>query len=295
MDVRCRTTCSVSGGGAAFATLPPNVSWFQRAKDAHIELLPAIPTDLEAVSLTTVGAWVGVGGTLQARELFFGDHRVRTSIACDFPLVCALDAETAALVDARTTPGRPNAWIIRADGERVSEFDVGDAVNSLAAVGERLVVTHFDEGYGNPLHGALVFDRMGKLLLDYRRDVAGALDIVDCYAVGPVGATSVLLNIYPDFPLAEVDLVSRSQQVWQVPEVVHGASAVSADGASVFFHRPYADKAGVYVWRRGERTASRVGEFHAPLEGLTGGWFLGRVGGKVARLRFPTTLDADAR
>jgi len=255
-------------------------------KDSHLELLPAIPGDLAAVSLTT-GAWVGVGGTPRARELFFGSHRVRTSIACEFPLICALDAKTVALVDARTTAGRPNAWIVRSDGERVSEFHVGDAVQSLAAVGGRLVVTHFDEGYGNPLHGALAFDRTGKLLLDYRRDVAGALDIVDCYAVGPVGKESVLLLIYPDFQLAEVDLAGRSQHVWQTPETVHGAAAVSADGATVFFHRTYTDKTGVYAWQRGERTASRVGAFPAPLEGLPGGWFLGRVGGIVARVRFP--------
>lgn len=105
----------------------------------------------------------------------------------------------------------------------------------------------------------------------------------------------MLLNIYSDFPLAEVDLVGCSQQVWQTPEIVHGASALSADGASVFFHRPYEDKAGVYVWQREERTVSRIGEFHAPLEALAGGWFLGRVGGKVARLRFPSALDANAR
>ena len=134
-------------------------------KDSHLELLPAIPGDLAAVSLTT-GAWVGVGGAPRARELFFGSHRVRTSIACEFPLICALDAR-------------------------------------------------------------------------------------------------------------------------QTPETVHGAAAVSADGATVFFHRTYTDKTGVYAWQRGERTASRVGAFPAPLEGLPGGWFLGRVGGIVARVRFP--------
>jgi len=117
--------------------------------------------------------------------------------------------------------------------------------------------------------------------------VAGALDIVDCYAVAAVGKASVLLSIYPDFPLAEVDLAGRSQHVWQTPEAVHGAGGVSADGPTVFFHSPYADKNGVYAWQRGERTASRVGTFDAPLKGLTGGWFLGRVGGIVARVRFP--------
>ena len=177
---------------------------FADRKEPQVELLPGIPSDLDAVSLTSTGAWVGVGGRAAARELHFGGHRVRTSIACRSPLICALDSETAALVDGRTTQRRPNAWVVRADGERVGEFHAGDAVQSLAAIGGRLVVTHFDEGYGNPLHGALAFDPTGELLLDYERDVPGALTIVDCYAVASVGRDSVLLLIYPDFPLAEV-------------------------------------------------------------------------------------------
>src|SRR5688572_10351947 len=259
---------------------------FADRKEPQVELLPGIPSDLDAVSLTSTGAWVGVGGRAAARELHFGGHRVRTSIACRSPLICALDSETAALVDGRTTQRRPNAWVVRADGERVGEFHAGDAVQSLAAIGGRLVVTHFDEGYGNPLHGALAFDPTGELLLDYERDVPGALTIVDCYAVASVGRDSVLLLIYPDFPLAEVDLAARRQRVWDTPEAVHGAAAVSAAGPTVFFHGPYRDKGGVYAWTRGATAAARVGEFAAPLKGLTGGWFLGRVGGQFARVRF---------
>jgi hypothetical protein len=230
--------------------------------------------------------WIGVGGRPEARELLFGGHRVPTGITCRFPLVCALDPETAALVDARTVRQRPNAWIVGADGRQLADFYVGDAVQSVAGVGGRLVVTHFDEGYGNALHGMLAFDRAGCLQLDYGRDVPGALDIVDCYAIGPVGSHSALLLIYPEFPLAEVDLETRSQRVWDTPDAVHGAGAVSAEGPTAFFHGPYNDRTGVYAWRFGDARAVRVSSFDAPLRGLPGGWFLGRVEGRFARVRF---------
>jgi hypothetical protein len=255
--------------------------------DPRIELLPGIPGDLEDVSLIGDRAWIGVGGPPGARQLDFGGHRLRTTIPCRFPLVCALDPETAALADARTVPGRPNAWIIGADGKQLAEFHVGDAVQSVAAIDGRLVVTHFDEGYGNPLHGMLAFDRAGNLELDYA-DLSGAVDIVDCYAVGAVGGHSVLLLIYPDFPLAEVDLEARSQRIWETPRAVHGAGAVAAEGQTAFFHGPYDDRTAAYAWTLGGSSAERVGSFTGRLKGLRGGWFLGRVGDQFARVRFTT-------
>ena len=89
----------------------------------------------------------------------------------------------------------------------MAEFAVGDAVQSRACVRGRLVVTHFDEGLGNDLHGMLVFDRAGQLHLHYARDIAGACDICDCYAVVPSGGGRVLLLVYP---------ISRSRKlIWQ--------------------------------------------------------------------------------
>jgi len=81
-------------------------------------------------------------------------------------------------------------------------------------------------------------------------------------------------------------LDSRSQRVWATPHVVHGAAAVSAQGPTVFFHGPYDDRTGVYAWRLGAGQAARVGSFEALLAGLPGGWFLARVGGHFARVRF---------
>jgi hypothetical protein len=260
--------------------------------ELEIDVFGKIPGDLDALDLTPDGAWVGVAGSAQARDLLFGGHRVRTTLACRFPLIGALDPETAVLVDARTGPGRPNAWIIRADGEQTAEFVVGDAVQGVAVVGERFVITHFDEGYGNPLHGMLVFDRTGELKLDYRRHVPNACEIVDCHAVGPAGRHSVLLLTYPDFPLAEVDLAQASQRVWETPAAVHGAGALSAQGRTVYFHGCYADQSVVHAWERGSDAALRVGSFAATLRGLGGGWFLGRQNDRFVRVRFSAMRGA---
>lgn len=206
---------------------------------------------------------------------------------------CALDRETAVLVDARAQSGQSNAWVLRADGTQSAEFQVGDAVEGLACVGGRLVVTHFDEGYGNRLHGMLLFDRAGSLQMHYSRDIAGACDIVDCYAVGTAGGDSVLLLIYPEFPLAEVDLNRRTQRVWSTPESVHGARAISAIGQTIFFHGSYADSTAVHAWRRGSREAVRIASFAPPLQGLAAGWFLARRDGQVARVRFEAPVFGD--
>jgi hypothetical protein len=256
--------------------------------DPEIEVLPDIPTDLAAVDVMANGSWVGVGGSPEAREILFGGHVVRTLIECRFPLVCALDPGTAVLVDARAPAHRPNAWVVRIDGAQTAEFAVGDAVQSLASVRGSLVVTHFDEGFGNDLHGMLVFDRAGQLQLHYARDIAGACGIVDCYAVGPSGGNRILLLIYPDFPLAEVDVAARTQDVWPTPDVVHGAAAVSALGRTVYFHGSYTDRTAVHAWRRGDKDANRIASFQAPLRGLRGGWFLGSDNGQYVRVRFGT-------
>jgi hypothetical protein len=252
----------------------------------EIELLPHIPADLADIDVMADGSWVGVGGSSEAREILFGGHIVRTGIECRFPLICALDRETAALVDARASESRPNAWIVRADGRQIAEFVVGDAVQSLASVRGRLVVTHFDEGFGNYLHGMLAFDRTGQLQLHYGRDIAGACDIVDCYAVGPSGSDRVLLLIYPDFPVAEVDLTARTQEVWSTPDAIHGAAAVSAFGPTVYFHGSFTDRTAVHVWRRGDQDAKRIATFESRLRGLRGGWFLHIENGQCARVRF---------
>lgn len=257
----------------------------------HIERLTEIPIDLTEVALVTDGAWIGVRGDADARELVFGGRVVRTSIACAHPMICALDAQTAVLVDARVARQRPNAWVVRDDGERLAEFNVGDAVQQVIAVGGRLLVTHFDESWGAPRHGALVFSATGTLLFDYRWDVSDPVDLVDCYAA-VASANLFLLLAYPDFPLVEVDLRSRSQRVWPTPDVVHGAAAISPDGDTVFFHQPYRDGSGVYVWERGASEAHRVAGFEPPLVGLPGGWFFGRVGDSFARVRFSTARPA---
>jgi hypothetical protein len=118
--------------------------------EPEIVLLPQIPRELDALDVTPDGAWVGVSGPSDQRKILFGGHSVQSGIACKFPLICALDPETAALVDARTLKGVPNAWIVRASGEQLATFEVGDAVEGVAAVGGRLVVTHFDVGICEP-------------------------------------------------------------------------------------------------------------------------------------------------
>lgn len=261
--------------------------------DPEIEPLPDIPVNLNAVDVMADRWWVGVGGSPSARDVWFGGHRVPTALECRFPLVCALDRDTAVLVDARAHSGHPNAWVLRADGTQTAEFEVGDAVESLACVHGRLVVTHFDEGYGNRLHGMLVFDRSGSLQMHYSRDIAGACDIVDCYAVGNAGGDSVLLLIDPDFPLAEVDLSRRTQRVWSTPEAVQGARAISAIGQTIFFHGSYADSTAVHAWRRGSKEAVQIASFAAPLHGLAAGWFLTRSDGQVVRVRFEAPLGDD--
>lgn len=90
--------------------------------EPEIEVLEDIPADLDFVDVMTNGSWVGVGGLPDAREVLFGRHVVRTGLACRFPLVCALDHETAVLVDARAPARRPNAWVVRADGVQMAEF-----------------------------------------------------------------------------------------------------------------------------------------------------------------------------
>jgi hypothetical protein len=73
-----------------------------------------------------------------------------------------------------------------------------------------------------------VFDRSGALILDYKRDLFDSRAILGCYAVSTVGTSSVLLSIYPGYELVEVDVVRKTQRVWETPAALHGAAAISA-------------------------------------------------------------------
>ena len=244
------------------------------------------------VDIDATGRWVALARRGPAPELLFDSgRRIPLPRACRFPLVRLLTPGVAALVDARVSGGEINAWVLDESGFVHAAFHAGDAVEDLIARDDGLVVTYFDEAFGGALSGAAAFDVTGRLRARYG-DLRDAATIVDCYAAGVVSGGAVCLLAYPDFPLIRWWPEEERHECFVVPEVLHGAAALSAAGRALYFHGCYANGAGIFRWRPGDDSPRLVGSHTGRLRGLAGGRFVEVVAGGCTVV-VPETAEHD--
>ena len=144
---------------------------------------------------------------------------------------------------------------------------------------QRIVVTYFDEGvYGDVSpseQGLVAFDLDGSLGFEYQKFVLDSVDISDCYCAAWTADRRVVFSPYTGFPLVVLDIESRQQAVHLMPEVLHGASAISEIDGAVILHSPYQEKTALYRWKPGQEPV-RVGVHTGWLRGLWNGRFLSK-------------------
>ncbi|MGI0009917.1 MAG: hypothetical protein ACREAE_00785, partial [Nitrosopumilaceae archaeon] len=238
-----------------------------------------LPNSLYDLDITESGLWIGVTAYGEGQSLLFGSKAVALPQQLGFPLVRAIDDETALVINSRTGWLEKNAWIITSAGEVNAHFYAGDAVQDLLASKTFLVVTYFDESaYISSMiegNGVAIFDIEGNFLFGYK-DLFGdeAVDVADCYAACWAEENHVLFFPYTDFPLVSFDLESKTQKVWKTPSVVVGSDAISSLGDRIYFHSPYRDESGIYEWQIGNESAQRINSYSSHLRGLPKGQFL---------------------
>jgi hypothetical protein len=240
--------------------------------------LNGLPDSLYDLDITPSGQWIGVTEFGERQSLSFSGKIVALPEAIRFPQIAAIDDETALVVNSRAWQEK-NAWIITASGEVKANFFAGDAIQDVLASKSFLVITYFDESAltspGIEGNGVTTFDVNGNFLFGYRDLFEdAAVDIADCYAACWTEENRILFFPYTDFPLVSFDLESKTQIVWETPDVVVGSGAITSLGDKVYFHSPYNDEPGIYEWRIGSESAKRIGSYSGDLRGLPKGQFL---------------------
>lgn len=246
------------------------------------------------IDITQSNSWVGITGYLEneyvrspkfpiGSHIHFGDKSYSLPKELRHPLVRSINEETALVLGASKQydeNDKKNVWIINSAGEVKNSFCTDSAVENVVITKDFIVVTYFDEAacYGD---GIEVYDFEGKLLFGYE-EVFGkeSVEIFDCYAAAFVEENQIIFCPYTEFPLVLFNIESKTQQVWETPEVVRGFHAITKLSEKIYFHRTYSLDLegydfGIYEWQIGSKEAQKKGEYQSYfVRGLPNGRFL---------------------
>jgi hypothetical protein len=182
--------------------------------------------------------------------------------AFKFPIIRQLNSNTFLIADSRTNRQTENCFIYDMKGEVLRHFFVGDGINDIEVVRDKIIVTYFDEGvygrYGPGREGLVVFDFNGEIAISYNEKHGGQI-ISDCYCICKHGTNRILFFPYTEFPLIELNLDTGKEWRYDVPELLKGSNALTSTADSVIFHSPYEDERGLYKWKRGDKNAEKIG------------------------------------
>jgi hypothetical protein len=224
----------------------------------------------------------GVLAALVEREgvqhLAIGDWNVKPPRIVRFPIVRLVDKTTAVVVDTRTT-GIVNAWLVRTGTGVITAFLAGDAISDVVLVAGVLAVAYFDEGvYGHVAYGSegiAIFSSDGAFLWGYHSTMReGGPVIDDCYCACAGPDERLWFHPYSDFPLIALDVRTRTEEVFSLPDSLRGTKAISTNGADHWFFSPSNHESCLFRWAPHDLEPSLIGKFAGRLRGLTGGRFI---------------------
>jgi len=209
-------------------------------------------------------------------ELITANGRALLSQHLRYPIVRWLGKDEVLLVETRTEAKTPNAFVVDLEGKVLRSFCIGDGVEDVCVLNEKLVVGYFDEGVfgseGPNNSGLAVFDKQGRLEFAFPEDQQRY--IYDCYCLCPGAGSKVLFHPYDTFDLVELDVETLIWSHLPTPEELHGSNAISLVGPQVLFHSPYASKNCLFLWEPSTGRISSAGEHSNRLRGLSRGRFL---------------------
>lgn len=222
-------------------------------------------TDDSYIAITDKGNVVFPSGTIEVRQSF------------RFPIIRQVTSGSFLVADSRTRERGDNCFIYDLKGNVIRHFYVGDGIQDIEVLHDRIIVTYFDEGVfganGPNNEGLVLFDFDGKILFKYN-EKHGDQIISDCYCICKHGTNRVVFLPYTDFPLIELNLDTGDEKKYETPEELKGSNGLTTTVDSIIFHSPYEDKRGIYKWRIGDKTAEKVAEYGEGLRGLNNGRFI---------------------
>ena len=216
-------------------------------------------------------------GITDKGNVVFPQNNIRINNVFSFPFIRLLDSTSFLIADTRTNELTDNCFVYDLKGNVIKQFYIGDGVQDIEILNDKIIVTYFDEGvYGSDgpnRHGLVILDFNGEILFKYN-EKHGNLVIADCYCICKHGASSILFLPYTDFPLISLDLNTFEEQVYETADEVKGSNAITTIDESVIFHSPYSDKRAFYKGKINEKQVKRIGEYAEGLRGLEKGRFL---------------------
>lgn len=224
-------------------------------------------------------SWVGVfdrAGALHVCDAYGAAFRVPQPLR--FPIVRAIGFDRVLVVDCRPHLNTSGGFVYSMAGELTATLRVGDGVQDAVVLDDLIALTYFDEGVfsgvGPGDEGIAFFEHDGRLFGGYQTMFgADAVDIADCYAACPINGQSLAFMAYTGFELVHLNPRTGRQQVVQVPEEVHGASAVSVNGQHACFFGPYSRKRSLFRWAPGS-DPEKIGTHSNSLRGISKHRFL---------------------
>lgn len=203
--------------------------------------------------------------------------KIEITQAFKFPIIRQLTDNSFLIADSRTSNHTENCFIYDFKGNLLRQFFVGDGVQDIEILHDKIIVTYFDEGvYGDDgpnNEGLVIFDFKGEILLKYK-EKHGDQIISDCYCICKHGTNRILFLPYTDFLLIELNLDNGEEIKYVIPEEVKGSNGLTSTADSIIFHSPYEDKRGLYKWKTGEKKVEKIGEYSEGLRGLKNGRFM---------------------
>ena len=252
-----------------------------RAMDEITQTIETLDRPLADLDLTPGGqvlavTEMGKGTAKRGQRLLVNGQPLPVPEPTRHPILRALDEDRLLLADARTR-GSWNAWVLRTTGEVERTFWAGDAIEDIVPLQSWLAVAYFDqasfENHSDGLCGVVLFDANGEVA--FRHNESGSGDqIMACYCACWAGRDRLLFMGSSPFQVVLLDANTKQETVWQAPNEIRRASAVTLAGGIAFFHGTYEDPEGIYRWRLGDQKAERIGEHAGPLRGLPKGRFL---------------------
>ena len=221
-------------------------------------------TDNSYIAITDKGSVVFPFDKIELRQLF------------KFPIIRQLTDNSFLVADSRTDK-TDNCFIYDLKGNVLGQFFVGDGIQDIEVLRNRIIITYFDEGVfgtdGPNNEGLVLFDFNGKILFKYN-EKHGDQIISDCYCICKHGVNRILFLPYTDFPLIELNLDTGEEKKFEIPEQLKGSNGLTSTTDSIIFHSPYEDKRGLYKWRTGDKGIEKIGEYSEGLRGLKNGRFI---------------------
>jgi hypothetical protein len=196
--------------------------------------------------------------TTSLEETYRNYHCVESVEKDEYLLVCGRAANDQ----------EHNAFIYGSQGQLIRSFPVGDAVASAQAsrAGNRIWVSYFDEGFGEPFseEGVMSFETDGAPAFRFLSDVVNrppyfVPQIFDCYAMNVAADNDVWLYYYTEFPLVRLHQ-GHVKHVWEnLP--FSGSHAFSVTDDRVLFSGGYNEADRLYIvplYQRPENTETIV-------------------------------------